>query len=681
MKTISKRILSFAMSLILVLAVPAGATAVSAETAVGTGYTDSADVVYTKSDKGYVANWGYRGETCSFLSPMADSFYTDYTYDELSALAGGTGTGNAPQSELFSALHTLMAENHTTLNSYGDSRYLFPYTDCQLGDTDTIISFYSGASFPKQWDEGKTWNREHVWPSSKCIHPGHNNSSKNESTDIMMLRPTLESENGGRGDNAYGTGADYFTPDESVRGDVARVFLYMYVRWEMTGDGDVEAWGAYGVMENLSVLLQWMYDDPVDTWEMGRNDAVESITGTRNVFVDYPELAWLLFGEEIPADMPTPSESNAETVCAHKNTVHTPYCAATCMNDGTEEYYTCTDCKRVFANAACTVITTVGSRKISATGVHTYENGICTGCGAKKVSNGGWQKAESFADGDEIVILAQYNGKFYAMANTIHKNGYAEAIKLESADGQPVILKESEITWILRAAGNGTFYLEDSTGQQLKVSKGTLSVGTKGMAFTVSAEKIFAQSDRLILLYDSNGSLRFKNYYYENVGQSGYASILLYKACIHEWAEATCTLPKTCTLCGETEGAALGHDYAETVTEATCTQGGYTTHTCSACGDSFVDSETEATGVHTFGSWQTVTAATTEAEGKETRVCSVCNTAESRAIEKLPANTPTDTPAETPDGGNAVVLVIVLVAVCAAAATITVFVVAKKKKK
>ena len=34
----------------------------------------------------------------------------------------------------------------------------------------------------------------------------------------------------------------------------------------------------------------------------------------------------------------------------------------------------------------------------------------------------------------------------------------------------------------------------------------------------------------------------------------------------HEWTEATCTQPKTCALCGVTEGEALGHDWQE----ATC---------------------------------------------------------------------------------------------------------------
>lgn len=31
--------------------------------------------------------------------------------------------------------------------------------------------------------------------------------------------------------------------------------------------------------------------------------------------------------------------------------------------------------------------------------------------------------------------------------------------------------------------------------------------------------------------------------------------------CKHEWSEATCTEPKTCNLCGITEGTAVGHNY------------------------------------------------------------------------------------------------------------------------
>ena len=49
-------------------------------------------------------------------------------------------------------------------------------------------------------------------------------------------------------------------------------------------------------------------------------------------------------------------------------------------------------------------------------------------------------------------------------------------------------------------------------------------------------------------------------------------------ACGHEhvWTDATCTTPKTCSECGETEGEALGHTWVE----ATCTK----PKTCSVCG-------------------------------------------------------------------------------------------------
>ena len=64
----------------------------------------------------------------------------------------------------------------------------------------------------------------------------------------------------------------------------------------------------------------------------------------------------------------------------------------------------------------------------------------------------------------------------------------------------------------------------------------------------------------------------------------------------HSWSDATCTEPKTCQTCGETEGDALGHSYESVTMAPTCTDDGYTTHTCTTCGDSYVDGNTDATG-------------------------------------------------------------------------------------
>ena len=45
-----------------------------------------------------------------------------------------------------------------------------------------------------------------------------------------------------------------------------------------------------GQMAWLDTLIQWHLDDPVDAFEMRRNDRIEYHQGNRNPFIDYPEL-------------------------------------------------------------------------------------------------------------------------------------------------------------------------------------------------------------------------------------------------------------------------------------------------------------------------------------------------------------------------------------------------------
>lgn len=81
-------------------------------------------------------------------------------------------------------------------------------------------------------------------------------------------------------------------------------------------------------------------------------------------------------------------------------------------------------------------------------------------------------------------------------------------------------------------------------------------------------------------------------------------------SCKHEWAEATCEAPKTCTLCGETEGEALGHSW----TDATCAA----PKTCANC------AETEGAALpHT---WE-------EANYQDPKTCSVCSATEGTPLE------------------------------------------------
>ncbi len=66
----------------------------------------------------------------------------------------------------------------------------------------------------------------------------------------------------------------------------------------------------------------------------------------------------------------------------------------------------------------------------------------------------------------------------------------------------------------------------------------------------------------------------------------------------HTWVDATCTAPKTCSVCGATEGSELGHNYEDDVVKPTETSHGYTRHTCSRCGHYYDDSYTYLVSVN-----------------------------------------------------------------------------------
>ena len=64
----------------------------------------------------------------------------------------------------------------------------------------------------------------------------------------------------------------------------------------------------------------------------------------------------------------------------------------------------------------------------------------------------------------------------------------------------------------------------------------------------------------------------------------------------HTGGTATCTEKAFCDECGDAYGELGAHRYDAVVTAPTCTQNGYTKHTCSSCKDSYTDNETVKTG-------------------------------------------------------------------------------------
>ena len=101
--------------------------------------------------------------------------------------------------------------------------------------------------------------------------------------------------------------------------------------------------------------------------------------------------------------------------------------------------------------------------------------------------------------------------------------------------------------------------------------------------------------------------------------------------------EATCEdasgVLYTCEVCGATKveeyppeigEEALGHDYEAEVTEPTCAAGGYTTYTCTRCGDSYTADETEADPEAHVWNEHVLKEATCTTPGIVRKTCELC---------------------------------------------------------
>jgi transglutaminase-like putative cysteine protease/DNA-directed RNA polymerase subunit RPC12/RpoP len=105
----------------------------------------------------------------------------------------------------------------------------------------------------------------------------------------------------------------------------------------------------------------------------------------------------------------------------------------------------------------------------------------------------------------------------------------------------------------------------------------------------------------------------------------------------HSWGDWTVAAPaaceqagsetRTCSVCGKSETRtipATGHHYVDKVTDPTCTEQGYTTHTCRDCGDQYTDSYVNAPG-HRWDGGRVTDEATDEKDGVKTFTCTVCH--------------------------------------------------------
>ena len=223
------------------------------------------------------------------------------------------GTEGLYGEELKSALHNIIDEHDEY--SYSDLRdFILAETDEDPENNENIILLYTGRSQDKGTFGGgvNEWNREHVWAKSH----GDFGNDPPCGTDAHMVRPTDASVNADRGNKDFDEGGQqhpeasgcYYTaytwePRDEVKGDVARMILYMDVRYEGdNGEPDLTVVDAVNTAPapehgRLSTLLEWHEIDPPDAFEINRNNVVYSYQGNRNPFVDHPDFVNNIWGE------------------------------------------------------------------------------------------------------------------------------------------------------------------------------------------------------------------------------------------------------------------------------------------------------------------------------------------------------------------------------------------------
>ncbi len=243
-----------------------------------------------------------------------NNLYFDYVpdYDEsyYSSLKG------LSKDAFRAELNDVITEGFVWRTYNTSDRYtILPEADEVYGQPGMVYCVYSGQIFnaddcTANGTNGYLWNTEHVWAKSH----GFPSTSQIPYSDYHHLRVACKNTNSRRNNRFIGSveGLSYSTdewgnkytstiwePLDHVKGDVARMLLYMDVRYDGEASNDVDLillddydfpdTSGDPYMGNLTTLLQWHEEDPVDDQERYRNDVVYSYQKNRNPFVDHPE--------------------------------------------------------------------------------------------------------------------------------------------------------------------------------------------------------------------------------------------------------------------------------------------------------------------------------------------------------------------------------------------------------
>lgn len=154
------------------------------------------------------------------------------------------------------------------------------------------------------------WVREHVYARS-LGNP--NLEFEGPGSDAHHLRSIDNTMNGSRSNRRFADGSgnsttlpnSLFYPGDEWKGDIARMMMYMYVRYSAqceatnvgSGSSSYSYWG-----DMPDIFLEWNQQDPVSQYERNRNNILETLQGNRNPFIDNPYIATMIWNGPQAAD-------------------------------------------------------------------------------------------------------------------------------------------------------------------------------------------------------------------------------------------------------------------------------------------------------------------------------------------------------------------------------------------
>ncbi len=215
-------------------------------------------------------------------------------------------------------------------NPTGPEPYTYTFSIDQCGNYSIEGDCYNREhSFPKSWfnDASPMYSDlNHLFPTDGKVNNIRDNFPYGEVSAPVSPTPTL---NGGKlGPNTYpGFSGTVFEPINQYKGDLARAHLYMGTRyqnlvagWQNNGNAnDVLNGTSYQAFDDwvVKLMYKWHTQDPVSQKEIDRNNAVYSLQGNRNPFIDHPEyvsLVWQCTGVLPVTIIDFTAQKNSESV-------------------------------------------------------------------------------------------------------------------------------------------------------------------------------------------------------------------------------------------------------------------------------------------------------------------------------------------------------------------------------